>query len=36
MLNRNSDLGKHIAKLALKLASLEGDEKPNKKRFAIF
>jgi pilus assembly protein CpaE len=36
MLNRNSDLGKHIAKLALKLASLEVDEKPNKKRFAIF
>ena len=35
MLNRNSDLGKQIAKLAIKLASLE-EEKSNKKRFAFF
>jgi pilus assembly protein CpaE len=35
MLNRNSDLGKQIAKLALKLASLEED-KAGKKRFAFF
>jgi hypothetical protein len=36
MLNRNSDLGKQIAKLALKLASLEVEEKSGKKRFAFF
>jgi pilus assembly protein CpaE len=35
MLNRNSDLGKQIAKLAIKLASLE-EEKVGKKRFALF
>ena len=35
MLNRNSDLGKQIAKLAAKLASLE-EEKTSKKRFAFF
>jgi pilus assembly protein CpaE len=35
MLNRNSDLGKQIARLALKLASLEED-KAGKKRFAFF
>jgi pilus assembly protein CpaE len=35
MLNRNSDLGKQIAKLAIKLASLE-EEKAGKKRFALF
>jgi hypothetical protein len=35
MLNRNSDLGKQIAKLAIKLASLE-EEKSAKKRFAFF
>jgi pilus assembly protein CpaE len=35
MLNRNSVLGKQIAKLAIKLASLE-EEKSNKKRFAFF
>jgi pilus assembly protein CpaE len=34
MLNRNSDLGKSIAKLAMKLASFE--EKDPKKRFALF
>jgi pilus assembly protein CpaE len=36
MLNRNSDLGRQIAKLAIKLASLEVDEKGPKKRFALF
>ena len=35
MLNRNSDLGKQIARLAVKLASLE-EEKVGKKRFALF
>lgn len=35
MLNRNSDLGKQIARLAGKLASLE-EEKTGKKRFALF
>src|SRR5689334_847175 len=35
MLNRNSDLGKRISMLALKLASLE-EEKNGKKRFALF
>jgi pilus assembly protein CpaE len=36
MLNRNSDLGKQIAKLAIKLASLEVEDKSAKKRFAFF
>jgi pilus assembly protein CpaE len=36
MLNRNSDLGKQIAKLAIKLAALEIEEKSTKKRFALF
>jgi pilus assembly protein CpaE len=36
MLNRNSDLGKQIAKLAVKLASLEIDDKGPKKRFSLF
>jgi len=36
MLNRNSDLGKQIAKLAIKLASLEVEEKHARKRFALF
>jgi len=36
MLNRNSDLGKQIAKLAIKLASLEVEEKTAKKKFALF
>ena len=36
MLNRNSDLGKQIAKLAIKLAALEIEEKSPKKRFALF
>jgi pilus assembly protein CpaE len=36
MLNRNSDLGKQIAKLAIKLASLEVEEKSTRKRFAFF
>jgi hypothetical protein len=35
MLNRNSDLGKQIAKLAIKLGGLE-EEKTSKKRFALF
>jgi pilus assembly protein CpaE len=34
MLNRNSELGKQIAKLAMKLASIE--EKEAKKRFGLF
>src|SRR5271165_6917275 len=36
MLNRNSDLGRQIAKLAIKLAALEIDEKSGRKRFAFF
>lgn len=38
MLNRNSDLGKHMAKLAMKMASLEPEKGPSggKKRFALF
>ena len=37
MLNRNSDLGKQIAKLALKLANIEEDKNSGgKKRFALF
>jgi pilus assembly protein CpaE len=36
MLNRNSDLGKQIARLAIKLAALEIEEKSTKKRFALF
>jgi pilus assembly protein CpaE len=36
MLNRNSDLGKQIAKMAIKLAGLDVDEKTTKKRFAFF
>jgi pilus assembly protein CpaE len=38
MLNRNSELGKHMTRLAAKLANLEEDPKqdPGKKRFAIF
>jgi pilus assembly protein CpaE len=35
MLNRNSDLGKHMAKLASKLANM-GEEKTGKKKFALF
>ena len=35
MLNRNSDLGKQIARLAIKLANLE-EEKTGKRRFALF
>jgi Flp pilus assembly CpaE family ATPase len=35
MLNRSSELGKNIARLALKLANLE-EEKGPKKRFALF
>ena len=34
MLSRTSDLGKHIARLAMKLAGLE--EETTKKRFALF
>jgi hypothetical protein len=36
MLNRNSDLGKQIARLAIKLASLEVEQKSARKRFAFF
>ena len=36
MLNRNSELGKQIARLAIKLASLEVEEKSARKRFAFF
>jgi hypothetical protein len=37
MLNRTSELGKQIAKLAGKLANLEEDKSLNgKKRFALF
>jgi pilus assembly protein CpaE len=36
MLNRNSDLGKQIARMAIKLAGLEIDDKSTKKRFALF
>jgi len=35
MLNRSSELGKQIARLALKLASIE-EEKTERKRFALF
>jgi len=35
MLNHGSDLGKQIAKLAVKLAGLE-DEKAGKKKFGLF
>src|ERR1039457_1018744 len=35
MLNRNSDLGKQMAKLASKLGGM-GDEKTGKKKFALF
>jgi pilus assembly protein CpaE len=35
MLNRNSDLGKQMARLAAKLASM-GEEKTGKKKFALF
>jgi pilus assembly protein CpaE len=36
MLNRNSDLGKQMAKLAMKLGSLEEDKSKDKKRFGLF
>jgi len=36
MLNRNSELGKQIARLAMKLGSLEDDKSKDKKRFAFF
>jgi hypothetical protein len=35
MLNRSSELGKQLAKLAIKLASME-EEQTVKKRFGIF
>ncbi len=35
MLNRNSELGKHMTKLAMKLAGIE-EEKTPKKRFGLF
>jgi hypothetical protein len=34
MLNRNSELGRNMARLAAKLGGLE--EESNKKRFALF
>jgi pilus assembly protein CpaE len=36
MLNRNSELGKQISRLAMKLANLEDDKSKDKKRFALF
>jgi pilus assembly protein CpaE len=36
MLNRNSDLGKQIARLAMKLGSLEDEKSKDKKRFGLF
>jgi pilus assembly protein CpaE len=36
MLNRNSDLGKQIARLAVKLSGLEEEKGSNKKRFGLF
>jgi pilus assembly protein CpaE len=36
MLNRNSDLGKQIARLATKLSGLEEEKGSNKKRFGLF
>src|SRR5579871_818941 len=36
MLNRNSDLGKQIARLASKLSGLEEEKGNNKKRFGLF
>ena len=36
MLNRNSELGKQIARLAMKLGSLEDDKSKDKKRFGLF
>ncbi len=36
MLNRNSELGKQISKMAIKLANLDVEEKSTKKRFAFF
>ena len=36
MLNRNSDLGRQIARLALRLANLEEIDKGPKKRFGLF
>ena len=36
MLNRNSDLGKQIAKLACKLSGLEEEKTTNKKMFGLF
>ena len=36
MLNRNSDLGKQIAKLAIKLASLEVEEKIGEEAIWLF
>jgi len=36
MLNRNSELGKQIARLAVKLGGLEDDKSRDKKRFGLF
>ncbi len=36
MLNRSSELGKQIARLAMKLGSLEDDKTKDKKRFGLF
>ena len=36
MLNRSTDLGKQISKMATKLAGLEEEEGSKKKRFGLF
>jgi pilus assembly protein CpaE len=36
MLNRNSELGKQVARLAMKLGNLEDDKAKDKKRFGLF
>jgi hypothetical protein len=36
MLNRNSELGKHMTKLAHKLSGIEEEKPQNKKRFGLF
>jgi pilus assembly protein CpaE len=36
MVNRNSDLGKQIARLAMKLGNIEEDKSKDKKRFGLF
>ena len=36
MLNRNSELGKHMARLSQKLSGIEEDKPAAKKKFGIF